>query len=164
MGWRELITCIYQDRANLAGVGSRPDFFPRASSEEIGNAETQLNVRLPASLRSLLLESDGVMDMMSVDGGDWFDSMWLLWSLDAIAEQNSAILDAGDGMQKCGLRRMLFFAGAGADGILFGFPITDEGVCSPSVVVWHPIANEVDEVAESLEEFLRGWLTGAISV
>jgi hypothetical protein len=32
------------------------------------------------------------------------------------------------------------------------------------VMVWHPIMDELDELAPSLEEFLRGWLTSTISV
>jgi hypothetical protein len=164
MSWRELINSIYENRAQAPGIGGRPDFYPGASVGDLNEAEVRVNARLPGPLRSLLLETNGVMDMMSIDGGEWFASVWLLWTVQEIVEQNIFYRRKhDDGTYERDFRQLVFFAGAGCDGILFGFPVT-EGACSPRVVVWHPIMDELDELAPSLEVFLRGWLTSTISV
>ena len=165
MSWRELISGIYESRTPQPGIADKPEFYPGTSAADIADAELRLNATFPASLRSLLLETNGVMDMMAIDGGEWFDSMWLLWTVAEIVEQNLFYRRATDsGTYDRDFWQLLFFAGAGCDGILFGFPVTEEGVCSPRVVVWHPIMDELDELAPSLEDFLRGLLTSTFSV
>jgi hypothetical protein len=164
MSWRELITGIYNGRRQQPGIAGKPAFYPAASAVALAEAEAALNAALPGSLRSLLLETNGVMEMMAIDGGEWFESMWLLWKIEDVVEQNRYYRTAAE--QRTYARdfsRLVFFAGAGTDGILFAFPV-DEGVCAPRVVVWHPIMDELDDLAPSLEDFLRGWLTSVISV
>jgi hypothetical protein len=165
MTWRERISGIYEARAERPGIASRPEFYPGASAEHTAFAQTRLSAIFPASLRTLLLETDGVMDMLAIDGGEWFESMWLLWSVQGIVDGNLSHRS----MKRAGtydrdFRELMFFADAGTDGILFGFPVMGDGVCAPCVVVWHPIEDDLDEVAPSLEDFLQGWLTGAITV
>lgn len=105
------------------------------------------------------------MDLLAVDGGEWFDSMWLLWTVADLVEQNLFYRTAADRRTyRRDFRELVFFATAGTDGILFAFQQTDACVCSPHVSVWHPMMDELDEIAPSLEEFLRGWLTGSLSV
>jgi len=161
MNWRELITGIYDGRPRQPGIAGRAEFNPAASAGRIADAAAALDAALPDSLRSLLLETDGVTDMMAIDGGAWFESMWLLWTVEEIELQNCDHRAAGTRRRDFG--DVVFFAGAGTDGILFAFPVTGR-VCSPRVVVWHPIRDEFSDLAPSLEAFLRGWLTGTISV
>jgi hypothetical protein len=164
MNWRELITGIYETRALQPGIAGKPQFYPPASPGDIADAEVRLNAGFPASIRALLLETNGVMEMMALDGGEWFESMWLLWTVAELVEQNLFYRAATeDGTYDRDFRDLVFFAGAGVDGILFAFPVIDR-ICAPRVVVWHPIMDELDELAPSLEDFLRGWLTGTISV
>jgi hypothetical protein len=164
MNWRELIIGIYEDRRQQPGIAGKPEFHPGASAATIAHAETALNAALPSSLRSLLLETNGVMDMMAIDGGDWFESMWLLWMTEEVVEQNRYYRAASEEKTyERDFSTLVFFAGAGTDGILFAFPVED-GVCAPRVAVWYPIIDELDELSPSLEDFLRGWLTGTISV
>jgi cell wall assembly regulator SMI1 len=164
MSWRELITGIYEGRPQQPGIAGRPKFYPAASAANVADAEAALNVALPASIRSLLLETNGVMDMMAIDGGEWFESMWLLWTIEEVVEQNRFYRAAvEEGTYDRHLRSLVFFAGAGTDGILFAFPVED-GVCAPRVLVWHPIMDELDVLAPSLEGFLRRWLTSSVSV
>jgi hypothetical protein len=119
----------------------------------------------PESIRSLLLETNGVVDLMAIDGGEWFDSGWLLWTVAEIFEQNVFYRAATEkGIYDRDFRSVVFFANAGCDGILFGFPVTEDGVCAPRVLVWHPIEDELDEIAPSLEYFLKGLLTSTIRV
>jgi hypothetical protein len=165
MNWRELITGVYAGRSQQTDIATKPKFYAAASAREIADAEARLNARFPVSLRSLLIETNGVMDMMAIDGGEWFDSMWLLWTVAETIEQNDNCRAATeDETYERDFGKLVFFAGAGSDGILFGFPVTEDHVCAPSVVVWHPIDDEVEEIAPSLEEFLRGWLTSTISI
>ncbi len=164
MNWRKLITGIYESRHQQPGIAGKPEFHPGTSAASIADAEAALNSAMPASLRSLLLETNGVMDMMAIDGGDWFESMWLLWKIEEVVEQNRFFRTAHEeGKYERDFSHLVFFAGARTDGILFAFPVVD-GVCDSRVVVWHPIMDELDDLAPSLEEFLRGWLTSTISV
>jgi hypothetical protein len=102
--------------------------------------------------------------MMAIGGGEWFESMWLLWTIEEIVAKNRFFRAASDERRyPRDFRSLVFFAGAGADGILFAFPVED-GICAPRVVVWHPIFDELDELAASLDDFLRRWLTGGIAV
>lgn len=160
MSWRDLISSVYESR----GVDIKPRFYPSASAEEIADAEDCLNARLPTSIRSLLSETNGVMEMMAIDGGEWIESMWLLWSVAEIVKWNTFFRTSRDSTSGRDFKQITFFANAGVDGIQFGFPVMDGHVCAPRVVVWYPIGGEVEEVATSLEDFLNRWLTGAISV
>lgn len=164
MTWRELITGIYEGRPQQPGIAGKAEFYPGASASSIADAEAALNAALPRSLRSLLLETNGVMDMMAIDGGEWFESMWLLWKIEEIVEQNGHYRAASaEGTYDRDFTSLVFFAGAGTDGILFAFPV-EGGTCAPRVMVWHPMMDELDELAASLEDFLRGWLTSTLSV
>ena len=164
MSWRDLITGIYESRPQQPGIAGKAEFYPGASAATIADAEAVLNAALPASLRSLLLESNGVMDMMAIDEGDWFESMWLFWKIEEVVEQNRQYRAASEEEKyERDFSSLVFFADAGADGIRFAFRVED-GVCAPWIVVWHPIMDELDELAPSLEAFLRGWLTSTISV
>jgi hypothetical protein len=103
--------------------------------------------------------------MMAVDGGEWFDSMWVLWPIAEIVEQNRFYRAANEeGNNPRDFRALGFFAGAGCDGNLFGFPVADNLACEPSVVAWWPILDELEGVASTLDDFLKGWLTGGIAV
>lgn len=164
MSWRELLTDVYQGRAQQPGIAGKPEFYPAASLATITDTETALNAALPDSLRSLLLETDGVMDLMAIDGGEWFESMWLLWKIEEVVEQNRFYrATSGKGTSQRDFSDLVFFSGAGTDGILFAFPVVD-GVCDSRVMVWHPMMDELENLAPSLEKFLRGWLTNTISV
>lgn len=165
MNWCELITGIYNTRELPPGIARKLLLNPPVSPGEFAAAEARLNARFPASIRSLLLESNGVMDMMAIDGGEWFESLCLVWTVAELVEQNQFYRHATEeGTYDRDFRQLVFFAGAGTDGILFAFPVMQDRVCSPRVVAWHPITDELDELAPSFEEFLTGWLTNTISV
>lgn len=152
MSWRELITGIHESQSQQAGIARKPEFRCAASAATIADAENILNAVLPISLRSLLLESDGVMEMMAIDDGDWFESIWLLWNTEELVEQN-CFYRAASKKGRTSATSVVFFAAAGTDGILFGFPV-EKRACASRIVVWHPIADELNEVAPTLEDFL----------
>lgn len=164
MSWLEIIACAYRDRPQPAGFTNKPRFHSPVSVDALSDAEAALKATLPHSLQSLLLETDGVMEMMAVGEGEWFESMWLVWQLEEIVEQNTRYRAAANcGRYDRDFTNFVFFAGAGTDGILFAFPV-QQAACASSVWVWHPIRDEWKELAPSLEDFLRGWLVGTISV
>lgn len=161
MTWREMISGIYADSPRQAGIAVRPEFYPAAKLASIAAAETDLSATFPDSLRSLLLESNGVM---AIDGGEWFETWWLISTVEEIVDLNRDYrAEQKRGNYERDFDRLMIFAGAGVDGILFAFPVED-GVCAPRVVVWHPIMDELDDAAPSLEDFVRGWVMGTISV
>jgi hypothetical protein len=165
MNWRESITATYAIAPKQAGIASKPEFYPGASAQEIADVEVRLNASLPASLRSLLLESNGVMGMMSIDGGDWFEEHWLIWTLEEVFERNLWYRDesAKETYQR-DFRKVVFFADAGSDGVLFGFPITENQACAPNIVVWCPVEDKLQDLASSVEDFIKKWLTSTIWV
>jgi cell wall assembly regulator SMI1 len=163
--WRDLIERTYADVSGPGGTASKPRFSPPASAEDIAAAERQLGRKLPPSLTSLLMETDGVMDMMSVGGGDYFEDMWLIWPTErtvmASLEDRSQYVVTPSDADTSGL---VFFADAGVDGILFAFPPASADTCDTKVVVWHPLRGTVSDLADSLEAFIAGWLTGRLTV
>lgn len=163
--WRDLIERTYSAIPHPAGRTSKPRFSPPASAEDIAAAEDQLGRKLPPSLTSLLMETDGVMDMMSVRGGDYFGNMWLIWPAERIVEET--LEDRSEDVvapSDADTSELVFFAGAGVDGILFGFPPAGADSCDTKVVAWHPLRGTVSDLADSLEDFVEGWLTGRITV
>ena len=79
MNWREFISGIFENNRDDPQFKSKPTFFPPASIDGINDLEANLNTKMPPSLQSLLLETNGVMEMLSIDGGEWSDDMWVIW-------------------------------------------------------------------------------------
>ncbi len=164
MNWRERIADHYANRVLHSTITGRPEYRPPAEALRLAETEAALGAILPESLKSLLMQSDGVMDMMSINGDEWFESMWLVWTVEELAKQNRYHRASRENLVSSrDFLHLLFFAGAGADGILFAF-VVEGGSCLPQVMAWHPITCEINEVAPSLDEFLKGWLTGTITV
>lgn len=165
MNWRDFIAGIYYARPQEPGIATKPAFYPGASPYEIAEAEVQLEAIIPSSIKALLLETNGVMNMLAIDNGEWFEDMWLVWTISEIVEHNRRCRSAsGQVTYERDFRELLFFAGAGSDGILFGFPCMEDHVCSCNVSVWYPIEDELTQVATSFDEFLEAWLMGTISI
>lgn len=122
MDWHKFITDIFAVVPEQPGIAKRPKFYSGVSAREIADAEVSLNTKFPVSLRSLLLESNGIMDMMAIDGGEWFDEHWLVWTLERVVEQNLWFRSkVGKECYPRDFHKVVFFADAGSDGILFGF-------------------------------------------
>ncbi len=163
MNWRERIEEMYASREAQPGIASRAQFREPASLQEMESLEETLRVRLPAELRTLLLETNGVLELLQVDNGEWIENMWLIWPTTMIADDNLRWRQpsARDTWDR-DFSRFLFFADAGSDGILFGHPVEGKDATA-SVSMWIPIGDEVTSIAPSLETFLDGWLRGTIT-
>jgi cell wall assembly regulator SMI1 len=68
MAWRELITDIYSNRTPNPRFDSKPVFCAGVSNKTVAEAETRLKATFPDSLRLLLQETDGVLELMKTNG------------------------------------------------------------------------------------------------
>lgn len=160
MNWRTRLTSVtYSDPEGK--FSSRQELHPPTTQAELSQAAKRLKTRLPDSLRGLLLETNGVMRMMSIDGNEWFEEFWTVWPVEKIVEENEWLREQyGDR----GVSRFVFFAGAGADGVHFGFLCRDEFQPDAPVFAWYPDETEDKLMAERLDLFLEGWCSGRLSV
>src|SRR5207248_7011303 len=90
MNWRDFILGVYENRKLESDIQSRPAFQAPASTQEIQELESQLVTSIPESLRTILLETNGVMDTLNVNG-EWFENMWLIWPTTEIISRNVRI-------------------------------------------------------------------------
>lgn len=163
--WRDIIEHAYLSRVDAKGTLSKPEFNSPATTSQIEKAEEALGVFFPGELKSLLLESDGVMDMLSVDGQYFFESLWLIWPLEMMLAENQRYRDhVAKGGGNADSHGLLFFASAGTDGILFGLRLSPRGQSSCPVVAWYPMRNNATTVADSLAGYVTGWLQNQILV
>jgi hypothetical protein len=165
VNWRAIISGILENKKGDPRFRSKPTFYPPGSMEEIKELESALNARLSSSLQSLLQETNGVMEMLSIDGGEWLNDLWLIWPIDEITNENLFFRgEKKKGVYEREFDQLLFFTGAGCDGILFAHPINQNRHADSQVVVWHPIEDELTEVAPDLQTFLGDWCTGRLAV
>ena len=149
--WRDLIL----------NLDPTAEFHEGASDDDVVALETTLRVLLTHSLRSLLRESDGVVG----ENGPWY-----VWPATRIVDENNALRlsvsqNEDDGYGYMPFDNLLFFANAGVDGILFALPIpAGQTLAGKRVFAWYPIEDSRPCVAFSLEDYIRRWLTGALSI
>jgi hypothetical protein len=143
--WQELIRRLITDC----------EFAPPASLGRLAAAEQALGVELPGDLRSLLLESDGVL-------GEY--GLGLVWSVERIETDNIAFRSNADFRELyMPFDHLLFFADAG-NGDQFAFAILAGAVRRPDVFAWNHEDDSRTWVAPSLEKYLEWWLSGRIKL
>jgi len=160
MNWYSRLTLLNYSHPE-GKFSLRQEVRPPATDTEVDEAESRLQARIPSSLRSLLLETNGVMTMMSLDGEEWFEDLWTVWPLDEIIKQNLWHREQYAGRN---VSRFVFFATAGVDGIQFGFPGTTELVDDAPVFAWYPDETHDKQMADGLSRFLEEWCSGRLSV
>ena len=143
--WRELVS-KHDDSISFAAA---------ASSFEVDQAAESLGVPFPESLRSALLESNGIE-------GEYGEG--LLWPVSRIVSDNLLFRSNPDFRElympfDC----LLFFADAG-NGDQFAFVVLDGEVRREDIFVWNHEADSRSWVAPHLEAFYERWLTGEIKV
>jgi hypothetical protein len=143
--WRQLIESQHSEHK----------FASPATWAEMSLAEEQLRVKLPEQLRSLLLETNGVV-------GEY--GLGLIWPLDRIVADNLAFRSNAD-FQRLYMPfdPLLFFADAG-NGDQFAFPIQLNSVRRNDVFVWNHEDDSRTWVAPSLEKYLEWWRDGTIKL
>lgn len=132
--WRELITRLYADAEFTAPV---PD-------EEIDSIERSLGQPVPAELRGLLRESDGVRDEYGAG---------LVWSVREIVEQNAAFRADPDLAGLYMSFDQLMFVADNGGGDQFAYVRVPAGR-PEDVFVWDHETDERKRVAASLRDYL----------
>ncbi|MFE9483882.1 SMI1/KNR4 family protein [Streptomyces spororaveus] len=114
-----------------------------ASEQDLLDAERLLGTALPADLRTLLRESNGVMD---ADGTD------IVWSAEQIARTNQEFRRREDVKHLYMPFDALLFVGDNGGGDQFALPVLP---MRPDVFVWDHENDSRTWVASSLAEYLR---------
>ena len=78
MNWRRFIENKYSSNQSDKYV-CIPRLYPPASKGKLKSLETSLGVSLPFSLKDLLYNSDGVMDLIELLDGNLIENKWLIW-------------------------------------------------------------------------------------
>ncbi len=140
--WRELVERFYSDHEFRAG----------ASDAVLADAERGLGAQLPADLRGMLAESDGVYGDFGLD---------LMWPISRIVEDNLRFRTGtvfGDAFMPFD---PLLFGGAG-NGDMFAFPLVVGPVANDNVFAWNHEDDSRTWVAPDLSHYLEWWSDGRI--
>jgi len=123
---------------------------PPLSEEWVDKGLADLSVTLNYSLKSFLLETDGLYDVRQF--------LWMVWNVRDLSAYNLAMRnDEKFADMGYSFADIIFIANAGVDGILFGFPVVD-GLMQEGIVRWHPKTNKRTQVADNLQTYLENWI------
>ena len=165
MNWRAIYSQIYHTRSAALNQQVKPRFFKGCRQYQVDRLETRLDAVLPESLRTLMLESDGVQECYLNEHGDWEDDVFLPWPAEEMIKYNEHFRTAAfQNKHQTDFRNLLIFGRAGSDGFHFAHPVNDDRTCSPRVIVWNPAENSLSDRAPDFEAFLQDWLTSQESV
>jgi SMI1-KNR4 cell-wall len=142
-------------REYLSSISKKCQFKASATKKEILSIEKELNVDLPEQLADLYNETNGVYGNYGIS---------FIWSIDQMVKENLffwTIHEYSDYMLP--LDTFLFFSDAG-NGDLFGYSIVNGSIQTDDIYVWNHEDDSRSVIASSLEEFIRGWIIGEISV
>jgi len=135
----------------IAAEGERIKFNPPLSEEWIDKGLADLDVQLNDSLKSLLLETNGVYDFRIF--------LWIVWNVRDLAAYNQQMwTDNKFTQQGMKLADLFFIANAGNDGILFAFPIVNKKL-QDNLVTWNPSNNSRTQKSPDLQTYLKRWVS-----
>lgn len=136
--WRELIERL----------DAEATFHPPATLEQLQAVESRLGVALPAELRDLLLDTNGVEVAYGTG---------LVWPTEEMAKRNLDMRSEWRRGEWAGVMPFdhLLFFGALGNGDLVCFPITAQGVRN-RVFLWDHEDDSRTSSATSLADWLRG--------
>lgn len=165
MNWRAIYSQIYHTRSVALNQQVKPRFVKGCRQYQVDRLETRLEAVLPESLRTLMLESDGVQEWYLNEHGDWAEDFFLPWPAEEMIKYNEYFRSATyQNKHQTDFRNLLVFARMGSDGLHIGHPIRDDRTCSPLVVAWNPADHSLSDRAPDFESFLRDWLTSPESL
>lgn len=141
--WREFIQSLIKDYV----------FHPPATLFQLKKAEFQLGILLPAALKQLLQETNGVEES---------SGMGVIWSIEKIVNHNLDVRKTRSCREiYMPFDHLLFFADAG-NGDQFAFPIVNGQIRHKGIYVWNHEDDSRSWVAPSLDVYLEWWLGGVI--
>ncbi len=106
---------------------------------------------MPFELADLLSQTNGIESEYSEE----------IWSFDKLKKYNSEIRKVALDNQNPISKNIIFFAYNGC-GEPFGFQTDENG--TSKVIIYYPIRNEYQKIADSLEDWAKGWYSGEISI
>ena len=118
-----------------------------AAPADIAAAERALGCALPASLRGLLEETDGLSDEYGAD---------VVFGAEDLARRNHEMRTADAFPELYMPFDCLLFFGEAGNGDLFGFPILSRGVEDLHVFAWDHETDSRTAVASGLARFVSG--------
>lgn len=150
MVWREYIAGLATTREG------QPRLLPAGPPVNPGvlaAIEAALMMQLPADLRGLYAEMDGVDDP---------SVFWrVIMPTEEIVPENARLRElvsiGHPQLYATNFNDYLFFAGRG-NGDMFGFPIREGVIQQSQVVDWDHEMDVVSPIADSLRDFLRWWV------
>ena len=143
MVWKNYLSNIIKDcRFNSPATGT--DFLL---------IKKELGIELPKKLTELFSETNGVE-------GKYYS---YIWSTELIIRENLSIWAMEEFENYKRPDNLLFFVDAG-NGDLFGYLIVQGKVQNEDIYVWNHEDSSQRVIAASLEEFIKGWYGGGISI
>lgn len=143
--WKHYISTISKDYS----------FKLPASAAEIGQITEELNVELPRKLLEIYNETNGVYDIFECH---------LLWPTERIVQDNLFFRNFTDYKDiYMPFDHLLFFSDNGC-GDLFGYKILNGCIQTEDIYVWNHEDDSRTWAASSLESFIKGWITGEITI
>ncbi|OXS59477.1 SMI1/KNR4 family protein [Rossellomorea vietnamensis] len=139
-------------RMYLCSISEECQFKAPATELEMIAVKDIVKVELPVRLAQLYNETNGVY-------GDYGISF--IWSTEQMVRENVLCRVAH---QQSGDRySLLFFSDAG-NGDLFGYLTVNGKIESEDIYIWNHEDGSRRVVAASLKEFIKGWITGKLTV
>jgi hypothetical protein len=149
--WREFIKSLSEDTAY------HYEFAPPATYFQLDRIEKIFAAKLPDSLRELLLETNGVRQILHYND-ERIPIGQIIWDADTIQRHNRKMRsDAAYSDFYLPFEDLLFFASPKADSICYALQIA-EGYATETVIAWSPTDDSRTEQASSLKTFLESWL------
>lgn len=147
---------VYSMWRNYISILSKEYYFKApATKTELAQIKEELSVELPIKLLELYGETNGVFHAYNFP---------LVWSTSQIVKENLSFRNL-DAYRDCLMPfdNLLFFSDAG-NGDLFGYRIVNRIIQTDDIFVWNHEDDSRKIIAPSLEKFIKGWITGEISV
>lgn len=145
MKWKNYIESISKDY----------HFKAPGTNIEIAHIKEELNVQLPEKLQEVYNETNGIFDKYECP---------LIWSIEQMIKDNLFFRNFDDYKDiYMPFDHLLFFSDAG-NGDLFGYRILNGSIRDEEIFVWNHEDDSRTWISSSLENFLKGWITGEITV
>lgn len=160
MDWKTKIVDAYKARGADAPP-ARPVFCCGTSEDAIGRIEELFNGHLPMSLRSLLLQTDGVKEEIEIEPSNWIIASIVIYSVEEMIDNNVFMRRE---YADRNVDQYLFFSTAGVDGIQLGSLATMEQRQDALIFAWYPDQTADKRMSDGLLPFLVGWCEGRLTV
>jgi len=139
----------------LSSISKECHFKAPATEKALLLISEELNGELPKKLVELYKETNGLYGEYGIS---------YIWSTQQMVKENlffRTVHEYGDSILT--LDNFLFFSDAG-NGDLFGYSLLNGSIQNEDIYVWNHEDNSCNVIASSLEEFIKGWISGEISV